>query len=137
METYIDGEISKLRKLFEGKINYFDDTLMNHIGDIQALVKKQNNHQTSFVNGIKDEVEFTHESQRKMNLETLNHIKGLSSTLRKIRDQQLMFADENMKFKEMMTAIVSQLNNTVCYLNSQTQEVDGENHETIPDDYGP
>ena len=47
-----------------------------------------------------------------------------------------MFAGENMNFKELIAAIVAQLNGTVTYLNSQSQELDAEN-DTAVDDYGP
>ena len=38
MERYTDGEINKLKESFEGRINYFDETLMKFIDYIQDLV---------------------------------------------------------------------------------------------------
>jgi len=57
------------------------------------------NHLT-FSNTMKDEMEQYTESQRKQNLETLGLMKGVSATVKKLKEAQQSLREDEMKIRD-------------------------------------
>ena len=68
---------------------------------------------------MKDEVEHSSETQRRQNIDLMNLIKGISSTLKKLKEAQITFTTDELKLKDTIALIVSHQNYIGNFINLQ------------------
>jgi hypothetical protein len=62
-----------------------------------------NNANTAFINALKEEVENSSIAQRNLNMETMILIKGLSNTIKKIKEIQDKLGEDAAKMRHTLT----------------------------------
>lgn len=61
MADMVESEIKKITQDTNSKLGNFRSELKNEIDEMQTLLHLQHNQHTAFQNGLKDEVDFSHD----------------------------------------------------------------------------
>ena len=72
---------------------------------------------SAFLNALKDEVEQASEGQRRQNIDLMNLIKGISSTLKKLKEAQMTFTHDDHGLKDTVALIASHQTHVINFLN--------------------
>ena len=86
MENYTDSKVEEVRVRYKAELNDFQIKTIAQLDKLDLNINLMNTQNSSFVNAIKEEVEHSSMAQRKLNMETMQLIKGISATLKKMRD---------------------------------------------------
>jgi len=72
---------------------------------------------SAFLNALKDEVEHASEGQRRQNIDLMNLIKGISSTLKKLKEAQMTFTHDDQGLKDTISLIAAHQNYVINFIN--------------------
>ena len=106
MEIYTDSKVEEVRVRYKAELGEFQKKTISQLDKIEINIGQMNNANSSFVNALKEEVELSSAAQRKLNMETMQLIKGISATLKKMRDQQNVMSEDNSKMRHTLSLTV-------------------------------
>ena len=83
----------------------FANETLQKMAQLDHSLNSMNNQNSAFINALKDEVENSAHFQRRQNQDTLGLIKGLSTTIKKQKDQQTQSQESFEKMKHTIHLI--------------------------------
>ena len=80
----MEAEIEKLRTELTKKLKEYSENQEKEINSLQNSVNSSHDSLTAFQHTLKEEIEFSKESSKHQNVETLAHIKNVADQLSKL-----------------------------------------------------